>query len=147
MPPALVTTAEYDPLRAEGELYARRLQQAGIPVRLTRYDGMIQGFFTLGSMIDQGKRAIQEAAEAVRAAFGLLRNRKAEMQVPIYSSAPATKTFQAQLKSGAKDRRNGAVNASVISIIFPQLGGGIRLRRYPVRDFHHLLTGSIYRLP
>jgi acetyl esterase len=67
--PALVITAEFDPLRDEGELYAHRLEEAGVPARLTRYDGMIHGFFGMGHMMDKAKAAVQEACANLRLVF------------------------------------------------------------------------------
>ncbi|MEA1952264.1 MAG: alpha/beta hydrolase [Planctomycetota bacterium] len=67
--PALVQTAEYDPLRDEGEDYARQLREAGVPVKLTRYDGMIHGFFRRGIMIDKANLAVREVVDALRKAF------------------------------------------------------------------------------
>jgi acetyl esterase len=69
---ALVITAEYDPLRDEGEAYAAALGAAGVDVRLTRYDGMIHAFFGLGAAFDAGNEAVVEVGAALRRAFGTL---------------------------------------------------------------------------
>ena len=69
LPAALVITAEYDPLRDEGEAYAWRLQAAGIPTTCSRYDGMMHGFFGMPAVLDKGKQAVAEASAALRAAF------------------------------------------------------------------------------
>lgn len=69
LPPALVITAEYDPLRDQAEEYARRLGRDGAHVVLTRYDGMIHGFFCMGGELEAGRRALAQAAEHLRKWF------------------------------------------------------------------------------
>ena len=69
LPPALIITAQYDPLRDEGEDYGRRLQEAGVPATISRYDGMIHGFFGMSAMFDKARVAVSEASQALRAAF------------------------------------------------------------------------------
>jgi acetyl esterase len=69
-PPALVITAEFDPLRDEGEAYASRLSEAGVAVTTSRYDGQIHAFFCLPAMMPAALAAQDEAIAALRAAFG-----------------------------------------------------------------------------
>jgi acetyl esterase len=70
LPPAFVITAEYDPLRDEGEAFASRLQEAGIPTTAKRYDGAIHGFFAMGLLAEVARRAVDDAVAALRAALG-----------------------------------------------------------------------------
>jgi acetyl esterase len=70
--PALVLTAEYDPLRDEGEAYARRLQEAGVSVTKHRYDGMIHQFFGMSGVFDASREAVQRVGTALQRAFGTL---------------------------------------------------------------------------
>jgi acetyl esterase len=65
--PALVQTAEHDPLLSEGEAYAARLAEAGVPVTLTRYEGMIHGFIRMPALVAEADFALAEIASAVAA--------------------------------------------------------------------------------
>jgi acetyl esterase len=69
LPPALILTAEYDPLRDEGEEYGRRLQAAAVPTTISRYDGMIHGFTFFTKILPPAKEARREMIAALRLAF------------------------------------------------------------------------------
>ena len=68
-PPALVITAEYDPLRDEGEFYAEKLRTAGVATGLTRYDGVNHGFMFWVGVVDKASAAMNEACKWLRGVF------------------------------------------------------------------------------
>ena len=70
LPPAYVITAEFDPLKSEGEAYANRLRDAGVPTTLRDYPGLIHGFIGLPGIYPQAVAAIRDAATTLRAALG-----------------------------------------------------------------------------
>ena len=69
LPAALVITAEFDPLVDEGEQYAMRLAEAGVPMTLTRYQGMIHAFMQFGPAVDAARSAIRQVAQVLAEAL------------------------------------------------------------------------------
>lgn len=69
LPPALIITAEFDPLRDEGRAYAAKLEAAGGQVKLIEYPGMPHMFFQLSPVLEDGKAALREIATALQSAF------------------------------------------------------------------------------
>jgi acetyl esterase len=69
LPPALVITAQYDPLRDEGERYAEKLKAAGVPIAMSRYDGVNHGFMFWAGIVDKADVAMSEACAWLRRIF------------------------------------------------------------------------------
>ena len=69
LPPAMMITAEYDPLLDEGEAYAHKLRDAGVPVEYRMVKSTIHGFVTLYQMIDSGRQMLTQIAQTLRQHF------------------------------------------------------------------------------
>lgn len=69
LPPALIQTAEFDPLRDQGPAYAAALRTAGVPVRLTNYVGAVHGYISLPNVCPASRQALAEAAAGLREAL------------------------------------------------------------------------------
>jgi len=66
LPPALIISAEFDPLVDENQAYADRLKEAGVPTQYVCFAGMIHPFFTLGGVIEDAAKAEDLAAAAIK---------------------------------------------------------------------------------
>lgn len=71
LPAAYVVTAGFDPLRDEGEIYAERMREAGVPVVLRRYPSLIHGFANFTAICPSARTAMLEIAGALRMGLGL----------------------------------------------------------------------------
>jgi acetyl esterase/lipase len=70
LPAAIIHTAEFDPMRDEGNAYAAKLVAAGVAVEHTCHDGMIHNFQALGAVLPQGRLVLHQIGEQVRRAVG-----------------------------------------------------------------------------
>ena len=66
LPPALIQTAQYDPLRDEGAAYADALREAGVDVEYTNYVDSVHGYISLPGLVPEAKQALADAIEVVR---------------------------------------------------------------------------------
>ena len=69
LPPALVLTAGFDPLRDEGRQYADRLSAAGTPAQYICFERQIHGFITMGRVLDESNTAVALCAAELKRAF------------------------------------------------------------------------------
>ena len=69
LPPATILTAEFDPLRDEGEAYAGRLKAAGVETLLKRYDGLTHGFISMTDALEGARASVDLMASQLRNAF------------------------------------------------------------------------------
>jgi len=69
LPPAVIITADFDPLRDDGDTYAIKLRNAGVPVAARRFPGMIHGFVALPVEIPSGRQALRLVAREARRAW------------------------------------------------------------------------------
>jgi len=68
LPPTIIVTAEYDPLRDDGFAYAKALRNAGVPVTHHHYDDVVHAFFSLVNVLDRGNEAVAQVGADIRAA-------------------------------------------------------------------------------
>jgi acetyl esterase len=69
LPPALVVTAGFDPLRDEGRAYAEKMRAAGVTVEHVCFEGQMHGVLMLGAAIRDGARMVDLAADRLRSAL------------------------------------------------------------------------------
>ncbi|MBP3952933.1 alpha/beta hydrolase [Bacillus sp. YZJH907-2] len=81
LPPAIIITAEFDPLRDEGEEYARLLAASGVPVKNIRYNGVMHGFISFYEIMYRGNHGLAEASLFLRSSFQSAYNEPYEFQV------------------------------------------------------------------
>lgn len=76
LPPATIILAEIDPLRSDGEAYAQKLSDAGVPVNLKIFEGVTHEFFGLTALVHEAKEAVAMAARDLKDAFEKVSERK-----------------------------------------------------------------------
>ena len=66
LPPTIIISAEFDPLRDEGEMYSKKLKQTGIPVDYIRFKTMAHGFITANRLVSEAEEAIGDIVKGIK---------------------------------------------------------------------------------
>ncbi|MFZ4452361.1 alpha/beta hydrolase [Salibacterium aidingense] len=101
LPPTLIITAEYDPLRDEGELYGEKLHEAGTPVETVRYKGVMHGFVSFFEIMSSGNSALQNSAEFLQEADTTSVKAKKEYNVTIQNGPSGFSRFKEEAEAFA----------------------------------------------
>lgn len=109
LPPAVIITAEYDPLRDEGEAYAQRLRDAGVPVVSSRYTGMPHLFFRLMLLLEPARKALIEVAAGLRSAFSRTPELAQSSITPQGAIVAAEAQTKEKVQTGSLDLEQGAI--------------------------------------
>lgn len=109
LPPAVIITAEYDPLRDEGEAYAQRLRDAGVPVVSSRYSGMIHLFFRLTPLLEPARKALIEVAAGLRSAFSRAPELAQSEIIPLGAVVAAEAQTKEKVQTGLLGLEQGAI--------------------------------------
>ncbi|WP_078554142.1 alpha/beta hydrolase [Bacillus alkalicellulosilyticus] len=102
LPPTFIITAEFDPLRDEGEAYAEHLAQHGVPVKAYRYNGVMHGFISFFEVMETGKHGLAQTSIFLRDQF------KEEQQIN-------DGTYELKVFDGANQKLKEQVEAYVIA--------------------------------
>ncbi len=125
LPPAVIITAEYDPLRDEGEAYARRLRDAGVPVVSSRYTGMVHLFFRLAAFLEPARKALLEVAAGLRSAF----SRAPELAQSDIKPLGAEVAAEAQTREGIQIGSLGLEQETTLAQSTTQVAGSEPVRQ------------------
>jgi acetyl esterase len=109
LPPAVIITAEYDPLRDEGEAYAQRLRDAGVPVVSSRYTGMIHLFFRLMPLLEPARKALIEVAADLRSAFSRAPELAQSEIMPLGAIVAAEAQTKEKVQTGSLGLEQGTI--------------------------------------